>query len=236
MSAARSKNIKRGWGDDLAPIPVTKIDAELYGALRNIEGDQLIMRDNQIQVGAFTLTTVGLEMTGENSKEEWDKIGEMLFRLEGSIQWLIGDWLVYGEGVHYGELKDFADKLEMDYGTLRNYASVARNVNLSLRNDKLSYHHHVAVSKLNPEWQKFALEYAASQKKMPVAKFRQWIAEQTGQASTPALSSGEDTAIKPVSDQFKRLLKRDRREAEEYLVQIATWAASQLSELRGGKK
>lgn len=236
MSAARRQSIKRGWGEDLAPIPVSKIDAELFGALREIEGDQLVMRDNQIQVGAFTLTPVGLEMTGENSKEEWDKIGEMLLRLEGSIQWLIGDWLVYGEGVHYGELKDFADKLEMDYGTLRNYASVARNVHLSLRNDKLSYHHHVAVSKLTPEWQKYALEHAVNQKKMPVAKFRQWIADQTGEVSTPALPSGELPIFKPLSTEFKRLMKSDRTQAEEYLNQIERWAADMRAQLNGGKK
>ena len=41
----------------------------------------------------------------------------------------------------------------MDHGTLKNYKSVSERVESSLRNDDLSFNHHVEVAKLTPEGQ-----------------------------------------------------------------------------------
>jgi hypothetical protein len=232
MSAARRQNIKRGWGDDLAPISVSKIDSELFGALREIEGDQLIMRDNQIQVGAFTLTSNGLEMSGEAGQEEWGKLGDLLFRLEGSIQWLIGDWLAYGDNLAYGDLKARVEATGRDYNTVRNYMVVCRAFELSRRRYNLSFGHYQAAASLETEeMQDEALAYA-QQEKLSVAAFRKAIHGE----QPPALSSGEMVDLKPFSDKFKTLMKRDRSQAEAYLFQVEQWAAKMRAELRGGKK
>src|SRR5687767_11538908 len=114
MGAAHRRNKinrDRGWSEEVPPIPVSKIDAELYGALREAEGDNALLINNQIHIGPFTLTSTGLQIQAGATQDEWSKVGELLFRLEGSIQWLIGDWLAYGEDIKWGDVKKIAEKL-----------------------------------------------------------------------------------------------------------------------------
>ena len=142
--------------------------------------------DGALLVHGFQLTPKGLIAPDSFSEDDWQQLGLLLLRLEGSIQFLIGDWVAYGDDVKWGDGPIFAEKFGRDYGTVRNYATVSRQVPLSFRNDKLSYTHHVvvAVDTLTTDQKRYALEYAA-ENNLSVAKFRQWLNGQLGKSLTP---------------------------------------------------
>jgi hypothetical protein len=206
MSAARDRrnNIKRGWQDDIPPVPVGKIDAALYGALRDAEGDQLILQDGKIQVGSFRLTSNGLEIISETDQDEWGKLGELLFRLEGSMQWLIGDWLVYGETLSYGDLKTRVEEMGRDYNTIRNYMVVCRAFELSRRRYNLSFGHYQAAASLESEEQQDEALAYAQQEKMSVAAFRKAI-----HGEQPALPAERKYNIAQMTDSVYEVAQKD---------------------------
>jgi len=107
-----------------------------------------------ISSGPFIATPTGLVV--ENGKgpvdyELWHAYGQGLRRVESAIQWVIGDWLNYGERA-YGEEYSQALALwpEREYGTLRDYKWVAARFELSERSDNLSWVHHRIVAALEP--------------------------------------------------------------------------------------
>jgi hypothetical protein len=125
--------------------------AEVFAQLRGKKS--LAIRDvSDIQIGAFTVTSQGLQINSEESTpEDWNIMGELLFNLEGSIQWLIGDWLAFGEDVGYGDYASVAEALGRKVGTLYDYAMVSRAYEFSRRLENLSYGHHRSALDLPPE-------------------------------------------------------------------------------------
>ena len=77
--------------------------------------------------------------------------------------WWLGDWLVYGRRSFGERYKVAIAATSLDYGTLRNYASVARRFELSRRRDKLSFQHHVEVVSLPDPAQDLWLSRAEDQ-------------------------------------------------------------------------
>lgn len=115
-----------------------------------------------LQFDKCSLSRTGLQITPECSFEEWEKIGETLRTIEGATNFWIGDWINAGEsryGEKYSQAMDMTDK---DIHVLTNIASVCRKVEISRRNEILSYQHHVEVAKLEPKdqdkWIKIAVE------------------------------------------------------------------------------
>jgi hypothetical protein len=95
----------------------------------------------------------------------------------------IGDWLLAGEELYGRKAYAEAEQLfKLSYGTLRNIASVTKN--LSFRNDKLSFAHHVAVAPLPAEKQKEWLE-RAEYGGLSVADLRGSIKHQEPQPDSP---------------------------------------------------
>lgn len=96
----------------------------------------------------FAITPTGIEFYEELSFDEWEDLGQKLAPVGKSIGFIIGDWINYGEN-HWGDKYDDAIKRTgMAYQTLRDFAYVARRVQLSFRNDKLDFTHHRVVAKL----------------------------------------------------------------------------------------
>lgn len=105
-------------------------------------------------------TRTELKLTKHLSFEHWERLGTLLRSVEGSIQFWIGDWINFGENKWGEKYSQAVDATGLDYGTLANAVSVAKHVDPSLRNEKLSWSHHVAVAKLEPTDQKMWLEKA----------------------------------------------------------------------------
>lgn len=144
---------------DITIFPAT-IDAATGEIIRAAELD--------LTAYGFNLNGSGLVPLREVSIKEWDACGKVLkaeftevSRRATKLQFAIGDWLLYGEN-HYGdEIWNYLDTGDYEYETVQNFKYVARNVPQSLRNDALSYQHHVAVAPLESrEKQKEWLEKA----------------------------------------------------------------------------
>ncbi|GEM_PF-1596759 len=138
----------------------------------------MTIQDGTMFVHDFQFTPKGLVAPEHIDHQAWEEVGQLLFKLEGSLQWLIGDWLVYGEELKYGDTKKLAEIMGRDPQTFYDYANVARSVQFSLRNENLSFNHHrvIAKLKLEPYQQMQALTYAADQA-LSVANFRKWLTE-----------------------------------------------------------
>lgn len=97
------------------------------------------------------LERCGWQLPEQLNFEDWLACGQLLNRIEGSVQWWRGDWWAYGSNRKYGDGEEIAAKADLDYGTVRNYASVARAFELSRRRDNLSFSHHAQVMDAAPE-------------------------------------------------------------------------------------
>lgn len=118
------------------------------------------LEEHNLVVNGFTLTATGLIPNGEPSYNDWYSCGEWLKRAEKAVGFWIGDWLIYGRGA-YGEMYSQAvNMFGYTEETLRNYKYVAEKVELSSRNDNLSFKHHFAVAPLANWEQKEVLEKA----------------------------------------------------------------------------
>jgi hypothetical protein len=170
---------------------VTQLQEELA---RRANG--LAIQGGALVVDGFQFSPTGLIAPETIEQAAWENVGALLFRLEGSIQWLIGDWLVYGEGVHYGELEQFAEEIGREYKTLRNYMVVCRAIDLSRRRDNVSWGHHEAVTKYEADVQDYCLAYA-EEHSLSRAEFRRWLKQ-----GMPEKGLIEQTARPSLSDRI----------------------------------
>lgn len=109
------------------------------------------------------ITPTGLDLPPDLPFDEWREIGQTLQAVERSIQWLLGDWLRYGER-QYGEMYSQAlDATDYTYQTLADAAWVAGKIESSRRKENLTFSHHKEVAKLEPEEQDELLNRAASE-------------------------------------------------------------------------
>jgi hypothetical protein len=150
----------------------SKLDFELaYGGEKlPHETQQAIVERNRF--GAFTLTDIGLNVDGIVRRKDWQDMGDYIFGFERAVQWLIGDWLVYGEQRKWGDIKKIADERGHNYQSLRMYAHVSRNV--FMRINTLTWNHHLLVAKLKDGEQENALRYAADNN-LTVKAFAEWL-------------------------------------------------------------
>ncbi len=137
------------WFGDISPGDLAETGLELGG-------------DGSIQAYEYRLTGMGLDPAAMPSdKSNWQQLGQLLFRFDRSIQWLIGDWLLQGEQNNWGKHEEIADEMGYAVKTLYDYRYVARNVDFSVRTENLSFGHHKLVAQLPPAEQKYWLEQAS---------------------------------------------------------------------------
>lgn len=126
--------------------------------------NNVLDRENSIVTvsdNPFLVTDVGLVIRGNPTFDQWYRFGQGLSRTYSNIQWCVGDWLNEGEK-RYGEMYSQAlDSHIYNYGTLRNYASIAGRIPKEVRNPKLRFHQSKYVAPLEPDEQKRILDFAA---------------------------------------------------------------------------
>ncbi|KKL48072.1 hypothetical protein LCGC14_2329150 [marine sediment metagenome] len=83
--------------------------------------------------------------------------------LAKTIQFALGDWLNYGSAKYGEKYAQAIEETPYTYGTLRNYAYVAGKIELSRRNDRLSFAHHSEVAKLDAAQQDAWLDLAVDE-------------------------------------------------------------------------
>lgn len=169
------------------------------------EGAIVPQGDGSFRVGDFTLTPIGVQIPEGISADSWSALGDVLLRLNGAIQWLIGDWLNYGSRVWGKTYDEVAAATGYEVPTLYNLASVCARVQFSLRNEKLSFTHHMLVAGQQPVMQQYWLTKAEDE---------HWTAAQLRRAmkATPLPSDEEITNVQ------KTLISREKpREFRQFL-------------------
>jgi len=94
-------------------------------------------------------STVAWQPQQELDQHQWASTGRRLGAIGRCSQWWIGDWIRYGTA-RWGERYAQAARITgYDVASLRNMAWVASQYDdLSLRNDKLTWSHHVLLAPL----------------------------------------------------------------------------------------
>jgi hypothetical protein len=93
-------------------------------------------------------TRLGLRLRAGLTYDEWLFAGRQISKISTASAWWLGDWLLYGERDYGKRYREALERTPFDYKTLRNYAWVARSIEMSRRRDKLSFQHHAEVAGL----------------------------------------------------------------------------------------
>jgi hypothetical protein len=96
----------------------------------------------------------------ELSANEWAAAGRRIGAVGRCIQWLLGDWIAYGNE-KFGERYARASKITgYDTQTLMNMVYVASRFEISRRRENLSWSHHETIAALHAEEQDRWLDQA----------------------------------------------------------------------------
>lgn len=149
-----SKRDERVDGDAFSFVDPGALDAAGYGSAKDLlsirEVERMLVNDDgSFQYGRFWLSKTGLTIPEDITADEWGQMGLVLLHLQGSLQWLLGDWLAFGETRQWGETyRQVAEEFGKEVETLWTYTFVARSVNYSIRIEELSFSHHRLVAGL----------------------------------------------------------------------------------------
>lgn len=91
---------------------------------------------------------------------EWLATGRRLGAIDRGSRWWLGDWVRHGAARWGDRYSEASRATGCDRATLRSMAWVASRVDSSVRNEKLTWDHHVAVASLGSDEQKYWLERA----------------------------------------------------------------------------
>lgn len=96
----------------------------------------------------------------EISLHDWNMLGDLLCQANNSLGFWIGDWINYGEARWGEKYADAMDLTGFEKQTLEDFAYVARQVQISVRTEKLTFYHHRKVAPLKQEDQVYWLKIA----------------------------------------------------------------------------
>jgi len=108
----------------------------------------------------FTENKMGLEFDKSISHKELLEVGKTLKRMEGAVQFWIGDWINANWDTYEHGKYDEAEKLGYEKESIRHYKWVAESVKSGIRIPLLSFGHHEIVAPLTPELQQEWLSQA----------------------------------------------------------------------------
>jgi len=107
--------------------------------------------------------------------EEWKEFGAELTAKGRTINFLIGDWINHGQKAFGSKYKEALKLTGMEYGHLRNIASVARSIPLANRRADLSFEQHRVVAKIKDPIDQAKWLATAKEKDLSVARLRKSI-------------------------------------------------------------
>ncbi len=120
-------------------------------------------KDQLIAVAGLTRHENGLEFSESFTFERWEELGGSLKRVEGAIQWWIGDWICHGEQKWGDKYKATIEATGYEYQSLRILKHVSSKIELLRRRNKLSWSHHREVAPLESKEQNKWLKKAESE-------------------------------------------------------------------------
>lgn len=123
---------------------------------------------------------------------DWLATGRRLAAIARGSQWWLGDWALHGASQWGDRYSEAARATGFDRATLRSLAWIASRVDKSVRNEKLTWDHHVLVSSLEPEEQRHWLD-RAEQERFSVADLKLELrSRRQGDRGRPGSEGAED--------------------------------------------
>lgn len=211
--------VEQQWGkdffDNIQDDDQARV-AELEARITELTEDAIIVREDGLsrQYKRFELYETELVIPDDVTEDEWVELGVLLMRMKSTIQWVLGDWLVYGMTQKW---KDGYSYIEQKFGyeveTLWSYASVCRKVPTLTRIKDLSFSHHRAVTRfadepdLQRDWLSKALQNDWSAKEL-VKQIQQ------ANKAIPAKTSSWQPLIATLeNEQWQQLPSQERQDA-----------------------
>jgi len=112
-----------------------------------------------MNIGAFTLAPSMLLVNGNKPIEEWEQSAQIIFGMQRSVYWWIGDLFKYGEQRFGDDIYQVADD-SVSLELVNRCVAVAREFDPTERNMNLSWTHHQVLSGLKKPMQKALLVQA----------------------------------------------------------------------------
>lgn len=147
------------------------------------------------------------------SFDHWERLGRTLAELAGSTQWLMGDWLAYGEDhlkgeegykrVEHGLYTKMAQLTGLSEQRLRNAKWICTAVNLSRRRDKLTPAHAEEIVGRSTAGQFDFWIDRVQKEDLSVKHLREQLRKSTAVHKTEPNDSGKVTPL-VVTDQYVR--------------------------------
>ena len=183
-SSQRLRQLRQRRRASANPEEIEALNAEIVGLTEQL--NQALIKDgNTYRFRRFEMSLTEVKFPAELTRDEADEFGAMLSGMEDALNWWRGAWA----NLYVADAKDdnergkiydeLADLFNMDSRTLRNCASIDRNVEVSRRRDTLTFSHHVEVASFVGEDQDYWLDRAEQGddgKRWSVRRLRQEIA------------------------------------------------------------
>jgi hypothetical protein len=104
----------------------------------DIVGGSSARRAGRELIHGFRVHRVGVEISGSVDQRTWYEFGKLLRQVEYARDWVIADWLAFGEHKYGDKIYQLAARLlGKSARTWEDYAYIARNVRLSERSEIL---------------------------------------------------------------------------------------------------
>lgn len=193
-----------------------------------IRSRQLLTENGRSSV---LVTRLGLRITNSLAYDSWADAGLEIARVHESSMWCLGDWIVYGQFRYESRYRHAVQAAGLDYQTIRNYAWVARNVELSRRREELSFQHHAEVAALPPDEQDYWLERAVKEKWSRNAMRKQIRGDRDRAGAPEAVEASDLASLQASNEQIERWRQaadRSRHSLREWILGQLDSAASQV--------
>jgi hypothetical protein len=162
VSGKRQARQGHSYHDDDQPAAMTPEQAGMV--IYGMETDTVQNEDGSVSVGHLRLFKTGLKIERNIDENEWFRYLSGLQSIKRKWQWMLADLLHYGVEREYGKtgekFQQLSDITGLSEQALNDYAWVAGKVEISCRQENLSFEHHKKVAKLSTEEQQKYLTYA----------------------------------------------------------------------------
>ncbi|MGB1286778.1 MAG: hypothetical protein ACPG7F_09620 [Aggregatilineales bacterium] len=136
-------------GNDEQAQRIQALESEKLTLQNEVSQFNDMMQDGKyIYFQGCELSRTGIQIPDNLEPEEWATVGSLLRDIDIALQWMIGDWFVYGSANFNLDYETFAEEIGFSIRTLQQYKYVAENVDSSVRTEKLSFTHHQLVASL----------------------------------------------------------------------------------------
>lgn len=193
---------------DLTNSMMTQSDTDIVSDIYRDDEGNLIAYN-------FCLTPLGIDPGSfDQSKDEWMKLAEWLFQMEGRLSLFIGDMLVGMEMKHGVTYEKVAEHFGLSKKTLYNWKYVCERVDISLRRENLTYSHYMLVTAMEQEEQEKYLALA-SEENLSKAQLKKAIDDDHKTKSQTIKSSklerNLETIVTDISESGWKKLSKGRR-------------------------